>query len=156
MLRDVAERFLRDAVEGLRGSRRELLPVGVRLAGDRNPAGLLELGAIGGERRPEPRFLQQAGVQLVREVADVPSDLDEARLYHGDLGLGGGVRWKLMLDRPEIESRGAELLEDAVVQVAGDARALLLLRLPEPALMPLDGPAAAAVEQPQQRPPPPP
>src|SRR6266542_3263787 len=50
VLRDVAERLLRDAVERQRRARRQLLHAGARLAGDRDAARLAELAAIPGER----------------------------------------------------------------------------------------------------------
>src|SRR2546422_1666144 len=112
MLRDVAERFLRNAVEGQRGSRRQLLHLGVRLAGHRNAAGLAELSAIGGERLGQPRFVQRGGVQVVRELADARSDLDQFVLHAVDLGVRRRARWNLVFDRPEIEGHRRELLED--------------------------------------------
>src|SRR6266481_6659773 len=164
MLRDVAERFLRNAVEGQRGSRRQLLHVGVRLAGHWNATGLAELSAIGGERLGQPRFVQRGGVQVVRELADARSDLDQFVLHAVDLGLRRRARWNLVFDRPEIEGHRGELLEDAVVQLSGDAGPLLLLRLHQPlvecrdlrlvllhlALMALENSNADAIRGPQQ------
>src|SRR6266849_3910335 len=164
MLRDVAERFLRNAVEGQRGSRRQLLHVGVRLAGHWNAAGLAELSAIGGERLGQPRFVQRGGGQVVRGLADARSDLDQFVLHAVDLGVRRRARWNLVFDRPEIEGHRSELLEDAVVQLSGDAGPLLLLRLHQPfvqrrdlrlvplhqSLIPLENSDADAVGGPEQ------
>src|SRR5262249_26845547 len=124
MLRDVSERFLRDAVEGERGSRRQRNAVGRHLARGGNAAALRGLRAIRRRRLPEPGFVEDAGVKLVREVTDVRADLDELFLGARDRGLCRRFGWKLNLGRPEIERHGAELLEDGVVELARDARAL--------------------------------
>src|SRR6267142_2502854 len=108
MLGSVPERFLRDAVEGQRGSWRQLLQVGLRLAGDRNPARPAELSAIEGERPGQPRFVQHGGMQLVRELTDVRSNLDQSVLYAVDFGLYREARWNLMCDRSEIEGQRGE------------------------------------------------
>ena len=143
MFRDIPEGFLRDPVERQRGSRRQRRPAGVRRARDVDAAGIAELHAIGRQRPSEPPFLQHSGMQLVREVTDVPSDLDEFVLRACDLRPCGGARWNLIFDRSQIVGHDAELLEDAVVQLSGDAGALFLLGVDQQPLTPLEDPDAA-------------
>src|SRR5262249_53154419 len=132
VLCSVAQRFLRDAVERQRGSRREIPHLGVRLARDLNAARLAELSAIRGQGERKPRLLQGGGMQLVRELPDVRSDLYQLVLGAGHPGFRLRARWKLVGDGAEIHGHARELLEDAVVELAGDARPLLLLRLHQP------------------------
>src|SRR5258705_6061042 len=97
-------------------------------------------------------------MQLVREVTDIPSNLDQSVLYAVDFGLYREARSNLIFDRSEIEGRRGELLEYAVVQLSGDAGPLLLLRLHQPfvqrrglCLVPLENSNADAVRGPEQR-----
>src|SRR5258705_96036 len=165
MLRNVAERFLHDAVDGQRGSWRQLVQVGVRLAGDGDAARLAELSAVGGYRVRQPRFLQHGGMQLVRELTDVRSDLDQSVLQGRDFGLCPRVRWNLVHDGSQIEAERRELLEDAVVQLARNAAPLLFLRFHQAlvqrrdlrlmplqqSLMPLEDTDADAMDRPEER-----
>src|SRR6267142_3432907 len=115
VLCSVAERFLRDAVESQRGSRRQLLDAGVGLAGDRNATRRTELFAIGGERFRQPRFFQQPRMKLMRQMPDVGSHPDHDLLHLINGRLRPRIARNLLRDGSQFEIHGSHLLDDAVV-----------------------------------------
>src|SRR5208337_5145131 len=61
-------------------------------------------------------------------MTDVRSDLDELLLQTTDRSFRFRIRWRLISHLAQPESNGSDLLENAVVQLSGDAHPLRLLR----------------------------
>src|SRR5208283_2993439 len=61
-------------------------------------------------------------------MTDVRSDLDELLLQTTDRSFRFRIRWRLISHLAQPESNGSDLLENAIVQLSGDAHPLRLLR----------------------------
>ncbi len=61
-------------------------------------------------------------------MTDVRSDLDELLLQTTDRCCRFRIGWHLTFHLAQPESKGSDLLENAVVQLSGDAHPLRLLR----------------------------
>ena len=76
----------------------------------------------------QARLLQQCRVKLMRYMTDVRSDLDELLLQTVDRCCRFRIGWHLTSHLAQPESKGSDLLENAVVQISRDAHPLRLLR----------------------------
>ena len=119
---------------------------------------MAECVAVAPQHVREARLLQHRGIEVVRELADLGSDVDQLPLDVDHHVPGLGVGRHLSLRRAQHEAQRRDLLHDAVVQLARDPGSLLLLGLHQPLVervevggVPLDAPHTDAIGAPEQR-----
>ena len=128
-LDDVVERLLGDAVERHLGVARELAGLEPAEAELRRDADVRRpLGDEARQRRRQAELVERGRTQLPGEEVDVAADLLRQRERPGDLVAAGVGAAAALLAALERQAQRRQLLPEMVVQVAGDARALVLLR----------------------------
>ena len=129
-LRDVAQRFLHDAVDADLDLRRQ--PRVHRLRQLRADAGAMrKIPKVGRERRGQPEIVEHGRVQQLRHVADAAQRglADVARF----LERGSDARVDVGAKRDaDVHLDGGQRLADLVVQLARQRAALLFLDVDEP------------------------
>ena len=136
MLADVVQCFLGDPVQAQRDVGLDRGDVGDGVTRDGDAMEFAKLRAQRVHRRHESGMLQQAGMQVVRDVPDLLRQrrgvaLDGAE--RGDDGLVVDASEQLALEAAHRYGQGGNPLADVIMQIARDARALGFLRGDQPA-----------------------